>query len=61
MKKNDKWVYIVPAIKQFGLEVEDMMVRTSFTGGHRPGVSDDDGMDQGGGHGVGDVEEDEGD
>ena len=54
MKKNEKWVYIV-------LEVEDMMVRTSFTGGHRPGVSDDDGMDQGGGHGVGDVEEDEGD
>ena len=26
MKKNEKWVYIVPAIKLFGFEVEDMMV-----------------------------------
>ena len=61
MKKNEKWVYIVPAIKLFGLEVQDMMVRTSFTGDHRDGLSDDVGVDQGGGHGVGDVEEDEGD
>ena len=37
-----------------------MMVQTSFTGGHRPGLSDDYGVDQGGGHGTGAVEEDEG-
>ena len=45
MKKNEKWVYIVPAIKLFGFEVEDMMVRTSFTGDHRDGLSDDVGVD----------------
>lgn len=61
MKKNEKQVYIVPAVKLFGLEVEEMMLRTSFTGGHKPGLSDDYGVDQGGGHGTGDVEEDEGD
>ena len=60
MKKNEKWVYIVPAVKLFKLEVEDMMVQTSFTGGHRPGLSDEYGVDQGGGHGTGAVEEDEG-
>ena len=38
-----------------------MLRRTSFTGGHEAGVSSESGVDQVGGHSVGDVEEDEGD
>ena len=45
MKKQVKRAYIAPAIEVFALEVETA----------------DDGIDQGGGHGIGDVEEDEGD
>ena len=61
MNKSEKWVYIIPTVTFFRLEVEEMMLRTSFTGGHEAGVSADSGVDQGGGHSVGDVEEDEGD
>lgn len=61
MKKQVKRAYIVPAIEVFALEVENTLGKTSFHGGHLAGETADDGIDQGGGHGIGDVEEDEGD
>ncbi|ERK00112.1 hypothetical protein [Segatella salivae] len=61
MKKQEKRVYISPAIEVFALEVKNTLGSTSFHGSHLPGETADDGIDQGGGHGIGDVEEDEGD